>query len=61
MKNHILICFILFLIGTSSFSQIPVIDWQITIGGSGSEYLTSSDCTSDGGLIVGGYSIIIIR
>ena len=56
MKNHILICFILFLIGTSSFSQIPEIDWQITIGGSGSEYLTSSDCTSDGGLIVGGYS-----
>ncbi len=32
------------------------IQWQNTIGGSGYDYLTSIDQTSDGGYILGGYS-----
>lgn len=37
-------------------AQDPNILWQRTIGGSGEEYLKSFEETSDGGMIIGGYS-----
>ena len=41
---------------TSAFSQDPAIMWQKTIGGSGGDYSTIFENTSDGGFIIGGYS-----
>jgi len=40
----------------SLYAQDPNILWQRTIGGSGKEYLKSIEETSDGGMIIGGYS-----
>src|SRR5262249_11820858 len=40
-----------------SFAQtIPVIDWDITVGGSSGDTLSAIHETSDGGFIRGGYS-----
>lgn len=41
---------------STSFAQAPPVQWQKTIGGSGSEYLYSLHQTADGGYILGGYS-----
>ncbi len=38
------------------FAQSPGIEWQAAFGGTASDYLTSSQQTSDGGYIFGGYS-----
>jgi len=40
----------------SVFSQDPAIIWQKTIGGSGGDFSTVFETTSDGGFIIGGYS-----
>jgi hypothetical protein len=55
MKKHLLILFSSFLMPFLSNSQ--VIEWQNTIGGSLGDYLRSISQTSDGGYILGGYSI----
>ncbi len=41
---------------SSSFSQAPEIEWQNSIGGNASDFLTDMAKTSDGGYILGGYS-----
>ncbi len=38
------------------YAQIPVIQWQRTIGGNGNDRLQSVQQTTDGGYILGGYS-----
>jgi len=38
-------------------AQAPAIEWQNTIGGSGNDELQSINQTSDGGYILGGYSV----
>ncbi|MFI5171107.1 MAG: T9SS type A sorting domain-containing protein [Chitinophagales bacterium] len=51
--------FLLLLTATANcimFSQAPGISWQNTIGGYTSDLLQSSQQTSDGGYILGGYS-----
>lgn len=40
----------------TTLAQDPNILWQRTIGGNGEEYLKSLEETSDGGMIIGGYS-----
>ena len=40
----------------SGVSQIPIIEWQNTIGGSGSDYLFATLQTEDGGFILSGHS-----
>ena len=42
--------------GHYSFSQAPAIEWQNTIGGSGTDLMRSIQQTADGGYILGGYS-----
>jgi len=39
-----------------SFAQDPAIEWQTTIGGSSTDFLTVMEETTDGGFILGGYS-----
>ncbi len=56
MKRNILTSLVLALITISLYAQDPNIFWQRTIGGSGEEYLKSIEETSDGGMIIGGYS-----
>ncbi|MDC8002099.1 T9SS type A sorting domain-containing protein [Aequorivita todarodis] len=52
-----LITLLAFLLSTIiTQAQDPNILWQRTIGGSGSEFLTSIEKTNDGGMIIGGYS-----
>ena len=57
MKKIIL--FLLFLISTRTHGQQipPAIEWQNTIGGSGSDFLYSLQQTRDGGYILGGGSV----
>ncbi len=55
-KNETYITFFLIILATFSFSQLPEIQWQNTIGGNGIDYLYSVQQTSDGGYILGGYS-----
>ncbi|MFI5171672.1 MAG: T9SS type A sorting domain-containing protein [Chitinophagales bacterium] len=57
MKKITLFLTSLFIIHYSLFSQEPLIQWQNTIGGSGEDFLISSEQTMDGGYILGGYSI----
>jgi hypothetical protein len=47
---------LLLIVSLLAFSQIPKIEWENTIGGSGDDYLYSVQQTSDGGYILGGYS-----
>ena len=54
MKNIFLISAI--IVTKFSFSQAPEIEWDNTIGGSGSDDLYSIDITFDGGYILAGYS-----
>ncbi len=56
MKRNILTSFVLALITISLYAQDPNILWQRTIGGNGEEYFKSLEETSDGGMIIGGYS-----
>ncbi|MFI5171102.1 MAG: T9SS type A sorting domain-containing protein [Chitinophagales bacterium] len=55
MKIIFLFLYSLFLVNYS-FSQGPEIQWQNTIGGSGTDNLYSIQQTSDGGYILGGFS-----
>lgn len=55
MKKIITLLLLLFS-AFSIYAQDPNILWQKTIGGSGSEFLTSIEKTNDGGMIIGGYS-----
>jgi hypothetical protein len=54
MKKLFTFCLLLMIL-THGFSQIAI-EWQNTIGGSGSDALSSIQQTSDGGFILGGYS-----
>ncbi|MDX5443418.1 MAG: T9SS type A sorting domain-containing protein [Hymenobacteraceae bacterium] len=45
-----------FAISATSFAQAPLIVWDKTFGGTGSEFFTTMQQTSDGGIILGGYS-----
>lgn len=56
MKTSITLFFSILGIFTA-FSQDPAIIWQKTIGGSGTDFSTAFEATSDGGYIMGGYSI----
>ncbi|AFL81145.1 hypothetical protein Aeqsu_1662 [Aequorivita sublithincola DSM 14238] len=55
MKTQIIL-FVLLLCAIRAFSQDPAILWQKTIGGSGTDFSTVLEPTSDGGFIIGGYS-----
>ncbi|SRX54179.1 T9SS type A sorting domain-containing protein [Aequorivita sp. CIP111184] len=55
MKTPITL-FVLILGIFNAFSQDPAIIWQKTIGGSGTDFSTAFETTSDGGFIMGGYS-----
>ena len=46
-------------ISSVSFGQVPVIAWQKSFGGSGSDYAQSIQQTTDGGYIVAGWSTSI--
>lgn len=55
MKIHFTL--IVLLIGIFTvYSQDPAIQWQNTIGGSDTDFMTAMEPTSDGGYILGGYS-----
>lgn len=47
---------IVFLLSFSMFSQSPDIEWQNLVGGSNINLPSSSQQTTDGGFIIGGYS-----
>ena len=55
MKGALLLLCLLFPV-LKLISQVPSIEWQNTIGGSGYEFLFSGDKTYDGGYIFGGMS-----
>ena len=56
-KNRIVSIFLMLLMVTYTQAQNdPTIEWQNTIGGSDTDFLTSVSQTADGGYIVGGYS-----
>ncbi|MFT4599890.1 MAG: hypothetical protein ACI857_000057 [Arenicella sp.] len=55
MKNIFSLLAFSFLTSVS-FSQAPLIEWQNTIGGSGTDYMYIVHQTSDGGYILGGKS-----
>ncbi len=52
------ICFLLaaILLSANSFAQTPLIEWQKSLGGTGGDFASSIQQTSDGGYIVAGYS-----
>ena len=54
MKNLFLI--VTLISATLLYAQAPEIEWQKCLGGSGEDYATSIQQTSDGGYIVAGYS-----
>ncbi|MCK9236452.1 MAG: hypothetical protein M0P09_09100, partial [Acholeplasmataceae bacterium] len=54
MKN-LFLTVILFSI-TMLYAQVPEIEWQKSLGGTGEDVATSIQQTSDGGYIVAGYS-----
>lgn len=57
MKNLIrLLLFISLLFCHHLFAQTNI-KWQKTIGGNSNDYLTSSTPCTDGGILLGGYSI----
>ena len=57
MKRHIrLIPVLLLLLHTSLYGQVPVIQWQKTLGSSHGDYPGSIRLTADGGYIVAGYT-----
>jgi hypothetical protein len=53
MKRTLALC-ALFITGYTSFAQAPVIEWQKTYGGPGTDYGYGVDATADGGYIVVG-------
>src|SRR5436190_4819988 len=57
MKNHFLLnlVFCLSLISTA-FAQVPVKQWDLTLGGNQADVLSSVSQTPDGGYIAGGSS-----
>ena len=54
MKRLLLL--ITICISSVSFGQVPDIDWEVSLGGSGNDYAYSIQQTTDGGYIVAGYS-----
>jgi hypothetical protein len=53
---HLKILLLILLLGITGKICAQEIDWQNTIGGSGNDYFATLAPTSDGGIIVGGYS-----
>jgi hypothetical protein len=57
MKSKVTYLVCLLSVSTLLHAQSPAIQWQNTFGGTSSDQATSMEVTSDGGYILGGYSV----